>query len=175
MLFRSKKGASSNEIWASSFRRMIMINKNGVPSKITQHGTNCSVGLARYAIMGMLPTPTAQDFTRRGPNSQQQGLPELVYRMSMDLLPTPRANKVNGCDLHNPNIANRNKGNLEEAVAQMIMLPTPNASEAEKYTKTYNPNSQMGRGLTAMAANGDDAGAIGYLIAISSFIVPILR
>ena len=106
-----------------------VINKNGVPRKITQHGTNGSVGLARYAIMGMLPTPTAQDFKRRGPNSQQQGLPELVYRMSMDLLPTPRANKVNGCDLHNPNIANRNKGNLEEAVAQMIMLPTPAASD----------------------------------------------
>ena len=33
------------------------------------------------------------------------------------------------------------------------MLPTPNASEGEKYTKKYNPNSQMGKSLTAMAMN----------------------
>lgn len=34
------------------------------------------------------------------------------------------------------------------------ILPTPNAAEAEKYTKTYNKDSQMGRSLTAMAVNG---------------------
>lgn len=34
------------------------------------------------------------------------------------------------------------------------ILPTPNAVEAEKYTKTYNLDSQMGRSLTAMAVNG---------------------
>lgn len=33
------------------------------------------------------------------------------------------------------------------------ILPTPNAAEAEKYTKTYNPDSQKGRSLTAMAVN----------------------
>jgi len=33
------------------------------------------------------------------------------------------------------------------------LLKTPNAVEAEKYTKTYNPDSQMGRSLTAMAVN----------------------
>lgn len=34
------------------------------------------------------------------------------------------------------------------------LLPTPNASEGEKYTTKYNPNSQRGRGLTAMGING---------------------
>lgn len=34
------------------------------------------------------------------------------------------------------------------------MLPTPNAREADKYTKKYNPKSQMGTALTAMAVNG---------------------
>lgn len=34
-----------------------------------------------------------------------------------------------------------------------VILPTPNAAEAEKYTKTYNPDSQMGRSLTATAVN----------------------
>ena len=35
-----------------------------------------------------------------------------------------------------------------------VILPTPNAVEAEKYTKTYNKDSQMSRSLTAMAVNG---------------------
>lgn len=35
-----------------------------------------------------------------------------------------------------------------------VILPTPNAVEAEKYTKTYTKDSQMGRSLTAMAVNG---------------------
>ena len=34
------------------------------------------------------------------------------------------------------------------------LLPTPNAREADKYSKKYNPNSQMGTALTAMAVNG---------------------
>ena len=44
------------------------------------------------------------------------------------LLPTPRANKVTDMDLMSPKLASRNKGNLEEAVAKMI-LPTPNARD----------------------------------------------
>lgn len=35
-----------------------------------------------------------------------------------------------------------------------VILPMPNAVEAEKYTKTYNKDSQMGRSLTALAVNG---------------------
>ena len=34
------------------------------------------------------------------------------------------------------------------------LLPTPNAAEGTNWTRTYNPNSQMGRGLTALAVNG---------------------
>lgn len=34
------------------------------------------------------------------------------------------------------------------------LLPTPNAVEATKYTHKLNPNSQMGRSLTALAVNG---------------------
>ena len=34
------------------------------------------------------------------------------------------------------------------------LLPTPTASEGEKYTNTYNPNSQMGKSLSAMAGSG---------------------
>ena len=48
--------------------------------------------------------------------------------LSRLLLPTPRANKVNGCNLNSENLANRNKGNLEEMIAKM-MLPTPAAAD----------------------------------------------
>lgn len=34
------------------------------------------------------------------------------------------------------------------------LLPTPNAAEGTNWTRTYNPDSQMGRGLTALAVNG---------------------
>ena len=34
------------------------------------------------------------------------------------------------------------------------LLLTPNAVEGEKWTTKYNPDSQMGKGLTAMAVNG---------------------
>lgn len=34
------------------------------------------------------------------------------------------------------------------------LLPTPTASEGEKWTNTWNPNSQMGQSLSAMAGSG---------------------
>jgi hypothetical protein len=45
------------------------------------------------------------------------------------LLPTPRANQVNGCDLNSEALASRNKGNLEEVIAGWVtgLLPTPQA------------------------------------------------
>ena len=36
---------------------------------------------------GLMPSPVSQDFRRRGPNSRQQGLPELCHK----LMPTPTA------------------------------------------------------------------------------------
>ena len=79
------------------------------------------------------------------------------------LLPIPRSNTVNGCDLNNEKLAERNKSNLEEVVAKMNiamkekyggLMPTPQASEGEKYTNKWNPNSQMGKSLSAMAGSG---------------------
>lgn len=61
----------------------------------------------------MIPTPTAQDFKSRGPNSRQQGLSEFVRKL----------------------------------------LPTPNAVEGTKWARTYNPKSQMGKGLSVLAVN----------------------
>lgn len=48
------------------------------------------------------------------------------------------------------------KNNCGKPLLPMVaaaLLPTPNAVEGTKYTRTYNPNSQMGKSLTAMALN----------------------
>ena len=74
-----------------------------------------------------------------------------------DLLPTPRAMEVVE---HPMKAAARTKdrtgtklNNLSSGAA-FGLLPTPNSREADKYTKKYNPKSQMGTALTAMAMNG---------------------
>jgi DNA-cytosine methyltransferase len=41
-----------------------------------------------------------------------------------------------------------------EDMAVAKLLPTPCSIEATKFTKTINPNSQIGQGLTALAVNG---------------------
>lgn len=45
-------------------------------------------GKTKFMDVSLLPTPTAQDFKRRGPNSKQQGLPEVACKK---MLPTPTA------------------------------------------------------------------------------------
>jgi hypothetical protein len=56
-------------------------------------------------------------------------MPNLATQVVTGLLPTPRANQVNGCDLNSEALASRNKGNLEEVVAGWVtgLLPTPQA------------------------------------------------
>lgn len=95
---------------------------------------------------GLLPTPTVMDTNcgdleridqrrERAKSTSKNGngfgttIGELANR---GLLPTPRANKVNGCDLNSENLANRNKGNLEETIAGWVvnkLLPTPTADD----------------------------------------------
>lgn len=92
---------------------------------------NLSLG----AAFGLLPTPMASDATTGaiiGKNDQ---------------FVTTR----NGT----PRRINQNGQNGSVGLARMVrLLPTPNAREADKYSKKYNPNSQMGTALTAMAVNG---------------------
>jgi hypothetical protein len=82
----------------------------------------------------LLKTPSAMDAYSENLSKKEQKLGNsgtlaqevatgFIYQRG--LLPTPRANEVNGCNLeNNANLANRNKGNLEEVIAK-IMLPTP--------------------------------------------------
>ena len=80
---------------------------------------------------GILPTPCTTDW--KTPLTEEQAkryaekhpnascLNQLRQRALSGLLPTPRANKVNGMDLNNPKIAQRNKCNIEEEVAKMVV------------------------------------------------------
>ena len=80
------------------------------------------------------------------------------YLMFHNFLPTPEANNYkNGHRTLSPRIERKLDQGWAVGLndrATLGMLPTPNAVEGTKYAKTYNPKSQMGSGLTAMAVNG---------------------
>ena len=92
--------------------------------------------IAMAARMGLLPTPMSTDIHHAGRVKElkeqgktkfrsrekgQSGANGLTDFLDFNgLLPTPRANKVNGLDLNNEALANRNKGNLEAAVAKIV-------------------------------------------------------
>ena len=69
----------------------------------------------------LLKTPTAWDYKEMKSWNTSRDRGTLGQQATMGLLPTPRSNKVNECNLDNPNIANRNKSNLEESVAKMVV------------------------------------------------------
>ena len=93
---------------------------------------------------GLLPTPLATDtietaepreitWTGNSPRIKSKqgtdGQAKLSDLALNNLLPTPRANKVNGLNLeNNEKLANRNKSNLEEVIAKTL-LPTPDCSD----------------------------------------------
>jgi hypothetical protein len=95
---------------------------------------------------GLLPTVQTQGLKRCNPKGKTEFLP-------LDLLPTPTALDKAGDRINrrpSPGAAQRPTLAL---AARKGLLPTPCAKEATKYTKTFNPNSQMGKGLTALACS----------------------
>ena len=111
---------------------------------------------------GLLPTPTVLDSgggrINKSPSPGARARPTIALAAKMGLLPTPT-----GRDFRNGSKTEDNKTQRKlrkgwtlelNDMASGGLLPTPNAIEATKYAKTYNPKSQMGSGLTAMACNG---------------------
>ena len=95
---------------------------------------------------GLLPTVQMQGLKRCNPKGKTEFLP-------LDLLPTPTAlDKAGGRINRSPSPGAAQRPTLALA-ARKGLLPTPCAKEATKYTKTFNPNSQMGKGLTALACS----------------------
>jgi hypothetical protein len=103
---------------------------------------------------GLLPTVQTQGLKQ----CNKKGKPEFV---PLDLLPTPNAMDIAHKDMEINERGRRNpkRGKTDhslglEDMAVAKLLPTPCSIEGTKFTKTINPNSQMGQGLTALAVNG---------------------
>ena len=69
----------------------VILNAKDIPSSRYLYRLVPSAHLTGGIGFGLLPTVTAQDYKRRGPNSLQQGLPEIIHEM---LLPTPVATEI---------------------------------------------------------------------------------
>lgn len=80
-------------------------------------------------VFGLLPTPNAMDIAHKDMEINERG----------------RRNPKKGKTDHSLGL---------EDMAVAKLLPTPCSIEATKFTKTINPNSQMGQGLTSLAVNG---------------------
>ena len=103
---------------------------------------------------GLLPTVQTQGLKQCNKKGKTEFVP-------LDLLPTPNAMDIAHKDMEINERGRRNPKNGKtdhslglEDMAVAKLLPTPCSIEATKFTKTINPNSQMGQGLTALAVNG---------------------
>lgn len=98
-------------------------------------------------VSGLLPTVQTQGLKRCNRKGKTEFMP-------LDLLPTPTAtDKGSGRINRSPSPGAAERPTLALAAKQGL-LPTPCATEATKFTKTFNPNSQMGKSLTALANSG---------------------
>lgn len=103
---------------------------------------------------GLLPTVQTQGLKQCNKKGKTEFVP-------LDLLHTPNAMDIAHKDMEINERGRRNPKNGKtdhslglEDMAVAKLLPTPCSIEATKFTKTINPNSQMGQGLTALAVNG---------------------
>lgn len=103
---------------------------------------------------GLLPTVQTQGLKQCNKKGKTEFVP-------LDLLPTPNAMDIAHKDMEINERGRRNpkRGKTDhslglEDMAVAKLLPTPCSIEGTKFTKTINPNSEMGQGLTALAVNG---------------------
>lgn len=116
-----------------------------VPLGLPTDETECSSS-------DMLPTPIAWDGDARGgarpikdgkTTYKHQYGARLKDMAKANLLPTPLSQGLKVCDKDG-----------KTRFMPLSLLPTPTAIEGVKWTNTWNPNSQMGQSLSAMAASG---------------------
>lgn len=105
-----------------------------LPTPVTQGLKVCKNGKQQFMPLSLLPTPLAVEIshTKRIAQLKEKGGKTMGSRANGECRP-------NG---------------LMDYLRFHGLLPTPNAAEGTNWTRTYNPNSQMGRGLTALAVNG---------------------
>ena len=97
----------------------VILNEKDIPSSRYLYRLAPSVRLTDGTGFGLLPTVTGQDYKRRGPNSRQQGLPEIIHEM---LLPTPVATEIH----HAERVRKWKSVNLLSPHAQITGEKNPN-------------------------------------------------
>ena len=97
-------------------------------------------------VFGLLPTVQTKGLKQCNRKGKTEFFP-------LDLLPTP-TDLDKGTGRINKSLSPGAKARPTLALAaKKGLLPTPCASEATKFTKKFNSNSQMGKGLTALACS----------------------
>ena len=118
----------------------VILNVKDIPSIRYLYRLAPSVRPTGGTGFGLLPTVTAQDYKLRGPNSSQQGLPEIIRAM---LLPTPLATEIHHPErvhkwkqAHAPSLHSQLNGKKKpNGLSDFLdfygmLLPTPVASDA---------------------------------------------
>ena len=97
-----------------------------------------SVSRTEGTVYGLLPTPMARDYSPRGPNCLQKGLPEIIREM---LLPTPTATEIHHrqrverwkrqgrVSMHETENGEKNPNGLTDFLDFHGLLPTPTARD----------------------------------------------
>ena len=137
-----------------------------LPTVQTQGLKQCNKkGKTEFVPLDLLPTPNAMDIAhkdmeinergrrnpKKGKTDHSLGLEDMAVAQ---LLPTPVASDIGDGRKNKSLSTNAAERPTLALAARKGLLPTPCSIEATKFTKTINPNSQMGQGLTALAVNG---------------------
>ena len=137
-----------------------------LPTVQTQGLKQCNKdGKTEFMPLNLLQTPNAMDFPHKGMEINEKGRRNpkkgktdhslgLEDMAMASLLPTPTAIDRGGGRINKSQSPNASERPTLALAARKGLLPTPCIIEATKFTKTINPKSQMGQGLTALAVNG---------------------
>ena len=119
-------------------------------------------GKTQFIDLEMLPTPNASDCFHQNKSNDHDLKKGYLRGVAVDMW---EKGKLNQSSLVQPDeymaklrmLKAVNGETLPDTVERLRkdnLLPTPTAIEGVKWTNTWNPNSQMGQSLSAMAGSG---------------------
>lgn len=122
----------------SSRPSAVILSVKDIPSSRCLFRLVPSVPRTEGTAYGLLPTPMARDYSPRGPNCLQKGLPEIIREM---LLPTPTATEIHHrqrverwkrqgrVSMHETEDREKNPNGLTDFLDFHGLLPTPTARD----------------------------------------------
>lgn len=122
----------------SSRPSAVILSVKDIPSSRCLFRLVPSVPRTEGTAYGLLPTPMARDYSPRGPNCLQKGLPEIIREM---LLPTPTATEIHHrqrverwkrqgrVSMHETEDGEKNPNGLTDFLDFHGLLPTPTARD----------------------------------------------